>query len=389
MSSQFDQVNNRRNTNSMKWDVASDELPLWVADMDFKTAPSVIEALEKKVATGIFGYTIIPDEWYDSIQNWWQIRHHHRIEKDWLVFSTGVVAALSTAVKRLTNVGDQVVIQTPVYNIFFNSIVNHGRHVVENPLKYEENQYQIDFEDLEEKLSHPLTTLMILCNPHNPVGKIWRLEELEKIGDLCKKHNVTVVSDEIHCDLTDVGKSYTPFAKVSPICAEISISCCSASKAFNLAGLQSAFIVAPNKSLRDKMTRGLNSDEVAEPNAFAVETTIAAFTKGADWVDDLRSYITDNKQYVNRYLLDELPDIKLVESEATYLLWLDVSAICSNSSDLQSFIRQETGLYLSEGAQFGGNGYHFLRLNVACPRKTLNEAMARLKSGITAYCKLL
>lgn len=385
MPSLFDQINNRRNTNSMKWNVAADELPLWVADMDFKTAPGIIKTLEKRVSTGIYGYSIVSDDWYEAVQNWWRNRHDYVLEKEWLIFTIGVVPALSTAVKRLTNVGDQVLIQSPVYNIFFNSIVNHGRHVIENQLIYENHQYRIDFEDLEHKLSHPLTTLMILCNPHNPVGKIWQYEELKQIGELCHKYNVTVVSDEIHCDLTDPFKSYTPFAKISEICANISVSCFSASKAFNLAGLQSAFVSIPSKALRAKMERGLNSDEIAEPNAFAVEALIAAFNTGEEWLDKLRDYIYQNKQTVKQFLVEELSQIHLVESEATYLLWLDMSDLTHNTTELQAVIREKTGLYLSEGTQFGGNGHNFLRMNIACPRQVLMDALHRLKMGINTF----
>jgi cystathionine beta-lyase len=259
--------------------------------------------------------------------------------------------------------------------------------VLENRLKYEDGNYAIDFEDLEAKLSHPQTTMMILCNPHNPIGKIWDRETLRRIGELCDRHHVTVIADEIHCDLTAPGKKYTPFAAVSTQCAEVSVSCYSATKAFSIPGLQSAIVSVPNEALRAKMSRGLNSDEVAEPNVFAAEAVIAAFNEGEPWLEALNTYIEANKNTVQSFLEAELPAIKLVHSEATYLLWLDMSEIDSNAADIYHFLREHVGLYLSDGGQFGGNGSQFLRMNIACPKETLMEALKRLKSGIDAYQK--
>lgn len=381
----FDQINERRQTHSLKWDIGEGELPLWVADMDFKAAPAIQKALENRVKNGIFGYTVVPEAWKDAIIDWWETRHQHTLGREDLIFCTGIVPAISTAVKRLTNVGDNVLVQSPVYNIFFNSIENHGRHVVESELSYDGTAYSIDFEDLEAKLALPLTTLMILCNPHNPVGKIWSREELAKIGDLCLKHHVTVISDEIHCDLTDPGQAYIPFASVSDVCAQNSVTCLSASKAFNIAGLQSAFVSIPNEALRFKMERGLNSDEVAEPNAFAIDAVIAAFTEGGEWLDALRGYIKSNKDSVAEFLERELPSIRLIHSQATYLLWLDCSRITSDTTVLQHYLREKTGLYLSEGSEYRGNGNLFLRMNIACPTAVLDDALRRLKRGIALY----
>lgn len=383
----FDIVRERRNSNSLKWDVKENELPLWVADMDFQTAPAVIKALERKVQTGIFGYSIVPDEWREAIQKWWVNRHNFFMEKDWLIFCTGVVPAITCMVKRLTNVGDNVLVQTPVYDIFFHSIENHGRHVLENKLKYDGESYRIDFEDLEKKLSHPLTTMMILCNPHNPIGKIWDKDDLIKIGELCSRYHVVVVSDEIHCDLTDSGYDYIPFASASDLCAENSITCISASKAFNLAGLQAAAIAVPDEKLRQIMERGLNSDEIAEPNVFASEAMIAAFTEGEEWLDELRAYLENNKKLAAEFLENELSNIKLVSSHATYLLWLDCSNVPGDAAELCRYIRKETGLYLAEGIKYKGNGNQFIRMNIACSAKQLKEALNRLKKGVQAYEK--
>lgn len=389
MQYNFDEIQNRRDTNSLKWDVADNELPMWVADMDFQTAPPVKNAIEKRAASGIYGYNIVPDAWYEAIINWWERKHDFRIQKDWLIFCTGVVPAITCAVKRLTNVGDYVVTQTPVYDIFFHSIENQGRHVLENQLVYENGVYSIDFKDLEEKLSNPLTTMMILCNPHNPVGKIWSKEELERIGELCEKHGVCVVSDEIHCDLTDPEKSYIPFASVSKICENISMTCISATKAFNCAGLQTAAVVIPNKDLFHKMERGLNSDEVAEPNTFAIDSVIAAFNEGEEWLDQLRAYILENKKLVSSFIKENLPAMKLVESKATYLLWIDCSQLIKDTTKLCDFIREKTGLYVLPGSQYRGNGKAFIRMNVACSKAQVEKGLELLQMGVQGFSEWL
>ena len=385
MKYDFDTVINRRNTDTLKWDVGENELPMWVADMDFQTAPEIREALGKRLEHGIFGYSLIPETWYQAYQNWWENGHKFTMEKEWLMFVTGVVPAISSAVRKLTTPGENVLVQTPVYNIFFHSIVNNGRNVLENPLKYENGQYHMDFEDLEQKLSHPQTTMMILCNPHNPVGKIWSREVLEQIGMLCKKYHVVVVSDEIHCDLTEPGYGYIPFASVSETCAQNSITCIAPTKAFNLAGLQTAAVMVPNEELRHKMERALNTDEVAEPNAFAIEAAIAAFTKGEGWLDALREYLAENRKTVRKFLNDEIPEMSLVPAHATYLLWLDCRKIIVDASELCRYLRKETGLYLSAGMVYGGNGREFLRMNTACPKERLLDGLERLKQGVKTY----
>lgn len=382
MKYDFDTSVNRRSSYSLKWDIKENELPMWVADMDFPAAPEIREAIEKRAAHGVFGYTVIPDEWYEAYTCWWKNRHGVEFSKDSLVFCTGIVPAISSIVRKLTTPAEKVLIQTPVYNIFFNSILNNGRQVLENRLKYENGEYHMDFDDLEEKLSDPQTTLMILCNPHNPVGKIWDRETLCRIGDLCKKHHVAVVSDEIHCDLTDPDREYVPFASVSDACRENSVTCIAPTKAFNLAGLQTAAVAVPNEVLRHKVWRGLNTDEVAEPNAFAVNAAVAAFTKGGEWLDELREYIYGNKTLVDEFVKKEIPGISLVKSEATYLLWLDCSEVTSDAKELAGFIREKTGLYLSAGSQYGGNGNSFLRLNIACPRPVVQDGLNRLKKGV-------
>ncbi len=385
MSYNFDTPVNRKGTGSLKWDVADNELPMWVADMDFRTAPEIQKAIENRSAHGVFGYSVVPEEWYQAYMGWWKERHGMNMERDWLIFCTGVVPAISSIVRKLTTPAEKVLIQTPVYNIFFNSIENNGRQVLECPLRYDKGEYDIDFVQLEQALSDPQVTLMLLCNPHNPVGKIWDRETLARIGELCWKHHVIVVSDEIHCDLTDPGYSYMPFASVSDICRDNSITCIAPTKAFNLAGLQTAAVMIPNSMLRHKVWRGLNTDEVAEPNDFAVPAAVAAFTKGAGWLDALRVYLYENKTLVRDFIEKKIPKIRVVPSQATYLLWLDCSELGGDAAEIASFIRKETGLYLSDGDQYGGNGAAFLRMNIACPRATVEEGLSRLRQGILAY----
>lgn len=384
MEYDFDREIDRRGTNSLKW-ATDDGLPMWVADMDFPAAPEIQEAIKKRAEHGIFGYSVVPESWYHAYMDWWAERYRFRMEKDWLVFCTGVVPAISSMVRKLTTPGEHVLVQTPVYNIFFNSIVNNGRNVAENPLKYDGESYRIDFDDLERKLSDPQTSMMILCNPHNPTGRIWSREELEQIGELCWKYHVTVISDEIHCDLTAPGSSYLPFASVSEKCRDNSITCIAPTKAFNLAGLQTAAVSVPNENLRHKVWRGLNTDEVAEPNSFAVEAAVAAFTKGEPWLEKLREYMQGNREYAENFLKKEIPRIRLVPAQATYLLWIDCTGIVGCADELAEYLRRQEGLYLSAGSQYGGNGRNFLRMNAACPRKRLAEGLKRLARGVPAY----
>lgn len=378
----FDAVVNRRGTDSMKWDVAENELPMWVADMDFQTAPEIIEALQKRVAEGVFGYTDVSDDWYEAYINWWKNRHGFEIDRNWLMFCTGVIPAISSIVRKLTTPNEKVIIQTPVYNIFFNSIINNGCRPLENPLHYEDGIFKMDFEDLEEKMSDPQASLMILCNPHNPVGKIWSKEDLAKVGELAAKYGVTVISDEIHCDLVEPGKEYVPFASVSDTCKDVSITCIAPTKTFSIPGIQTAAIFVPNRFLRHKVWRGINTDEVAEPNVFAAHAAIAAFNHGGPWLDELREYLFENRRRVEAYVDENIPKLHVVRGDATYLLWIDVSKLGISSKELAAHIRKETGLYLSAGTAYGGPGKDFLRMNVACTKANLEDGLARLKAGI-------
>lgn len=385
--SQFDIEINRRGTQSYKWDVKENELPMWVADMDFQTAPAIIDALKKRVEHGVFGYSITPDEWYEAYMSWWSRRHSFDIQKDWLIFCTGVVPAISTTVRKLTTPAENVIVITPAYNIFFNSIYNNGRNIVECELKYDQGKYELDYEDLENKCKDPQSTLLILCNPHNPTGIIWSRDELVKIGEICARNNVVVLSDEIHCDLTLPGTEYVPFASASEICKQNSVSCIAPTKTFNIAGLQSAAVCIPNEVLRHKVWRALNTDEVAEGNVFSCNAAIAAFTYGESWLNELREYLAVNRHYAEDFIAQNIPAIKAVKGEATYLLWIDCHSLNMSSDNLAEKIRELTGLYLSEGCEYRGDGRFFLRMNLACPKNRLEDGLNRLKNAIEELSK--
>ena len=385
MTYDFDQITDRSGTHATKWDVEPGELPMWIADMDFPTAPEIQAAIQTRAAHGIYGYTDIPEAWYDAIAGWWEARHGFRMERDWMLFSTGVVPTISSVVRKLTTPGENVLTMPPVYDIFFHSIENNGRRVLESPLSYQQGAYSIDWADLEQKLADPQTTLMLLCNPHNPVGAIWDRETLARIGELCWEHHVLVLSDEIHCDLTDPGYGYTPFASVSDHCRRNSIICVAPTKTFNLAGLQTSAAAVPDPVLRHKVWRALNTDEAAEPNCFAAEAAIAAFTQGGPWLDALRAYLAENKRQARDFLARELPQVRPVLSHGTYLLWLDCGAVSHSSKELADFIRKKTGLRLSAGSAYRGNGSQFLRMNIACPRIRMMDGLQRLREAVLAY----
>ena len=382
MQYDFDQVVDRRGTHAAKWDVAGHELPMWIADMDFLTAPEIIAAVRDRASHGIYGYTDVPEAWYDAILGWWRDRHGFHMERDWLIFSTGVVPTISSVVRKLTTPGENILTMTPVYNIFFHSIENNGRRVLECPLPYRDGTYGLDWADLEGKLADPQTTMLILCNPHNPVGTIWDRETLARVGELCWKHHVMVLSDEIHCDLTDPGCDYLPFASVSEHCRQNSITCIAPTKAFNLAGLQTSAVVVPDGVLRHKVWRALNTDEVAEPNCFAAEAAIAAFTRGGPWLDALRAYLAENKAQARDFLARELPQVRPVISHGTYLLWLDCGVVTGDSGALARQIQAQAGLCLSPGNVYRGNGARLLHKNLACPRSRMLDGLQRLRDGI-------
>ncbi len=388
MDYRFDEQRNRRGTLSLKWNVPENELPMWVADMDFPAAPEICDAILRRAQHGIFGYTYLPDEWYQAVLGWWKTRHHFEMEKEWLLFCSGIVPAIASTIRRLTAPGDKIILMTPVYNAFFRTIRENGRYILENTMQYDGKSYTPDFEDLEKKLADPETAMLIFCNPHNPVGKIWDRETIEKIGELCWKYRVPVLADEIHCDLTDPGKEYIPFASVSEKCKKNSITFIAPTKTFNLAGIQTAAVMIPDEKVRRQIGRAFQTDGIAEPNAFAVTAAVAAYSEGGPWLDALRQYIYENKMAVKKFIEEEIPRIRLVPSEATYLLWLDCSRCARKEEPFASFLRARAGLYLNAGELYGMDGKDFLRMNIACPRSVLREGLSRLKEGVCSYERL-
>lgn len=386
MKYDFDTIINRKNTYSLKWDLFDAELPMWVADMDYKDAPEIVEALKDKVAEEVYGYSIIPDEWYEAYINWWK-QYNLNIKKEWLKYATGVMPAISSIIRTLTKENDKILIQTPVYHAFHIVIEQNNRQVIENPLEYNGTDYLINYDDLDEKLSQSDVKLMILCNPHNPVGKIWNREDLEKIGQLAQKHNVIVVSDEIHCDLTNPDRTYIPFASVSDTCKNNSITTVAPTKTFNIAGLKTAAVIIPDEKIRDEIFNRLDVEGLSDASTFAITGAIAAYNHGKEWLNELRQYLYENKKIVDNYLKTSIPDIKLVPSEATYLLWLDCTKLDIKSKEFTKLLQDETGLLVSPGVQFGQNGDEFLRLNIACPKELLLDGLKRLEKGVDIYKK--
>ena len=378
MTYTFDRLPDRRKPDAVKWNVADGELPMWVADMDFECAPQILSALTARLQHGVFGYTDIPAAWNEAYADWWRRRHGLTMDPDGLIFTTGVIPAVSSAVRKFTTPAEKVVLMTPVYNIFYNSTLNNGRVVVECPLRFENGVYDIDFAAFEETLSDPQVSLLILCNPHNPVGRIWTKEELAKIGDLCKKHGVLVISDEIHCDIARPGKAYVPFASVNDTCRDISVTCIAPTKCFNLAGLQTAAVYAYDPVLRHRIRRALNTDEVAEPNAFAIDAAVAAFNEGESWLDEMNAYVFKNRDLAEEILRTEAPFLTPVKGDATYLLWVNCAAVTSDARDFCKRLREETGLILSNGSQYGKTGETFVRVNLATSKENVEDGIRRL-----------
>lgn len=381
----FDKSVDRSGIDSLKWDVKKGELPMWVADMDIEVCPDIIDAMKQRLEKPTLGYNVIPNAWYEAYIGWWKNRHGLEIDREWMMFSTGVVPSISSIVRRLTLPAEKVLLQTPVYNIFFNCVVNNGRYVEECPLTYDGGEYGIDFAELEKKLSDPQVTLMILCNPHNPVGKNWDRATLEKIGELCYDNNVKIISDEIHCDLQRPGACYTPTLCASDKLKSITAMLVAPSKAFNIAGLHTSAIVVPDPALRRRICRGINNDEIAEPNTFACLAAIAAFNKGGDWLDEFNAYVAENMRFAAEYIKKNAPLLSPVKGEATYLMWIDCKKVCADSVELCGFLRKETGLFVCDGAEYGESGRSFLRVNVACGKSLVMDGVKRLCDGVKKF----
>ena len=379
MKYDFDTQISRRGTGSYKWDSAKSEdvLPMWVADMDFRTAPAIVDALEQRVKHGIFGYTRVTDSYYKAVTDWFARRHGWTIDRDWIIYTSGVVPAISAIIKALTVPGDKVVVQTPVYNCFFSSIRNNGCEIVTSPLLHIGDTFTMDYDDLEKKVTDPKVKALLLCNPHNPAGRVWRREELVRIGEICIRHGVTVISDEIHCELVFSGHNYTPFASISDEFLQHSVTCISPSKAFNIAGLQIANIVCADVSLRARIDRAINDNEVCDVNPFGVIATQAAYNEGEEWLEQLLEYLYANYLYMQEFCREHLPEFPLTVLEGTYLVWMDCRVLGISSETLEQRLVDEAGLWLNAGTMYGAEGEGFMRWNIACPHATLTKGLKR------------
>lgn len=380
----FSKLAKRENTSSLKW-MNKDVLPMWVADMDFDTLDSVKDAIRKRVDLGALGYTNTPDYFFDAFQNFFKRHHGIDIDKNKMIFSTGVVPAISSIVRSMTSIGDNIILLTPTYNIFFNSVINNKRVPIECDLVYDGLEYQINFDDLEAKLKS--SKMLILCNPQNPVGRLWRKDELERISNLCQKYNVIVLSDEIHCDIVTPGKSYVPFMSLGDSSKDISITCISASKCFNLAGLQGAVVVAYNEDIYKRVNRGLNTDEVAEGNVFVYDAFTAALNTGDIWLKEMNQYVYDNKIYLDEFLNKNLPMLKYHFGDATYLAWVDVSSVTSDGKLLCDYLLENHKVYFSYGEEYGSRFKAFIRINLATSRENVSVGLERLLEGIKSFKK--
>lgn len=385
MKYDFDEIVNRRGTNSVKWDEAKEEgvIPMWVADMDFKAAPCILEALKKRVDHGVFGYTIVPDSYYESIISWFERRHQWHIERDWIIYTSGVVPAISAIIKALTEPGDKVLVQTPVYNCFFSSIRNNGCTIAENALVRKGNSYEIDFDDFERQGADEKTKVFLLCNPHNPAGRVWTPEELSRMNDICLRHGVKVIADEIHCELVMPGHVFTPFAAVSKACQDNCITTNSPTKSFNIAGLQIANIITSNAEDRQKIDRAININEVCDVNPFGVIALQAAYNEGEDWIDQLNVYLWENYQALKTFIKDNLSQLEVIDLEGTYLVWVNVRATGMTGNKLTEKLLKEGKVFVNRGTMYGKTtGEDYIRINIAMPRSLMLEGLKRMKSVI-------
>lgn len=377
----FDEIVNRRGTNCVKWDVENEDgiIPMWVADMDFPAAPAIRKAVEARAKHGVYGYTIVPDSYYRAITSWFKRRHGWTIDKEWIIYTTGVIPAISAAIKALTMPGEQVLIQTPVYNCFFSSIKNQGCQILENPLKRNGNSYVVDWDDFERKCADEKTTVFLLCNPHNPSGRVWTKAELARMNEICLRHRVAVVSDEIHCELVMPGNKFTPFAAVNEDCKNNGVTLNSPTKIFNIAGLQIANIVCANPVWRRRIDRAINIFEVCDVNPFGPVALEAAYNNSENWMDELNEYLFANYQLLCDTFAKELPQFEVMRLEGTYLVWVDVRPSGLSSDEVAEKLLKEGKVQVNSGTMYGqttGEGY--IRINIACPRATLIEGLKRM-----------
>ena len=386
MKYNFDEIIPRRGTNCVKWDRCDDPnmLPLWVADMDFRAAPCIQQALQKRLDHGIYGYVEVPESYYESVINWFSHRHGWKMEREHMLYTTGVIPAIAAILQAITKPGDKVIMQTPVYNCFFALIRNAEDVLVENPLVCKDRYFQIDFEDFERKIVEENVKVFLLCNPHNPVGRVWKREELTRLGDICLKHNVFVISDEIHNELVMPGYHYTPFASVKPEFAYNAAVCTSSSKSFNIAGLQIANITVPNARIRELINKSININETCDVNPFGVVALQAAYTpEGEEWLEQLMTYVHGNYEYLCEFIEKYLPQIRVTRSEGTYLAWVNCEALGMNSVELEEKLRTESHVWFTNGQAYNPTGSTYMRINLACPRAILKEALEKFYD----FCK--
>lgn len=385
MKYNFDEIIPRRNTNSVKWDEAAqdDIIPLWVADMDFRVLPQITEALRQRVDHGVFGYTHVPDSYYESVIRWFKDRHGLQgVKQSDIIYTSGVVPAISAIVRGLTLPGDKVLVQTPVYNCFFSSIRNQGCLVEENHLVYKNNTYVVDWDDFERKCADSRVRIFLLCNPHNPAGRVWKKEELQRMGEICQKHDVFVISDEIHCELVMPGNDYTPFASLSDDFLKNSATCVAPTKAFNIAGLQIANIIVKDRTKRERIDRAINIHEVCDVNPFGVIATEAAYTEeGAEWLRQLNTYLFANYRFLCDFFSKHFPSLEVVKLEGTYLVWVDCSSLGKSSTEIVNNLYRH-GVWMNDGVMYGENKGAFIRINIACPRKILEEGLLRMEKAL-------
>lgn len=384
----FDTVPNRRGTNCFKYDFAremgmpEDVLPLWVADMDFPTAPAVLERLHALAEHGIFGYTGVKDAYFSAVHNWYAQRFGWETQRSWLVTTPGVVFAIAIAIRAFTQKGDAILIQQPVYYPFANKVTENDRQLVVNPLVLKNGRYEMDFADMERKIVDNRVKMLLLCSPHNPVGRVWTKEELLRVGEICQKHGVLVVSDEIHADFTYAGHTHHVFASVKSEFADFTITCTAPSKTFNLAGLQNSNIFIPNRQLRHAYKKELSACGCGGTNCMGMAACQAAYEAGADWLEQLKQYLAGNLAYIRQFLREKLPEIALIEPEGTYLVWLDLRKLGLTEQQQRQLIVQDAKLWLDTGTLFGQGGDGFERINIACPRATIKQAMQRLERAV-------
>ena len=388
MAYNFNLVVNRKNTNSLKYDFAAesgkadDILPLWVADMDFPTVPEVTEALVKASRHGIFGYTDVKDDYFEVLRNWFSSHYHWEIERKWLVKTPGVVFAIAMAIRAFTKENEAVLIQRPVYYPFSEAIKSNDRKLINNPLVYEKGKYHIDYHDFEEKIIKNNVKLFILCNPHNPVGRVFTKNELIRLGDICIKHNVLIVSDEIHADFIYSGFEHLNFANLKPEFLDNTITCTAPSKTFNLAGLQVSNVLIGNPKLKSAFNTEILKSGYSQLNTMGLVACQTAYKYGENWLIELKEYLHENLIYVKDFLEKHIPEVKLIEPEGTYLVWLDFNQLGLSEEELEELITNKAKLWLDAGTMFGPEGLGFQRINIACPRETLSFALTSLHNAI-------